>query len=272
MDDDGYVISGPARIGGLHALWRRRSLLFSLTLREAQIRYRQAFLGALWALAQPLVLMVVTTLVFHRFLGVEVEGVPYPLFAFPALVVWTYVHTAVTSSVGSLVTNADLVRKIWFPREGLPLAAILAILPDLAVGLFVWLILILLAGLPLPATLLLAPLLLGILIAFTVACALFGSAVNVFFRDVKHGLPFLLQVVFFATPIVYPLRSVPPPWRALLVLNPLTSVVEGLRAIGLEGRLPDLAVTATGAAIALVLCALAYRVFLHAERRFADVV
>ena len=244
----------------------------SLALKEIQVRYRQALLGAAWALLQPVALMVVTTLVFNRMLAVSSGRVPYPLFVFAALVPWTTFHTAVTGAVPSLVSNADLVRKIWFPREALPLGHVLAVLLDLAIGLGLLIVLAVADG-RLPSFAWLAlPLLIGILLAVTAAVALLFSAINVYFRDVKHALPLLLQVVFFATPIVYPLAQVPDAWRGAFAFNPLTAVVEGVRATILEGRAPDVALTATGAAVALAFLAVSWFVFRRAERRFADVV
>ncbi len=272
MQDAGYVITEHTRPGGPASLWRHRGLLASLALKEIQVRYRQAILGIAWALLQPVALMLVTTLVFHRMLAVSSGDVPYPLFVFAALVPWTYFHTSVTGAVPSLVTNADLVRRIWFPREALPLGHVAAVLLDLAVGLLLLGVLAVAYGVPpSPAWLWLPPLLV-VLVVTTAAVALLFSAVNVYFRDVKHALPLLLQVVFFATPIVYPLSAVPDAWRPAFAFNPLTAVVEGVRRATLEGRAPEVAVTAPGSAVALLLLAVSWLVFRRAERRFADVV
>jgi len=272
VQDAGYVITERMRPGGPGSLWRHRGLLASLALKEIQVRYRQALLGVAWALLQPVALMLVTTFVFHRMLDVSSGRTPYPIFAFAALVPWTYFHTAVTGAVPSLVSNADLVRKIWFPREALPLSHVLAVLLDLGVGLVLFLVLALASGARPTVAWLTIPGLLLVLVATTAAVALLFSAINVYFRDVKHALPLLLQVVFFATPIVYPLSSVPDAWRGAFALNPLTAVVAGMRRTVLDGRMPDGALTGTGAAVALVLLTLAWLVFRRAERRFADVV
>lgn len=272
MQDAGYVITTRSRPGGPGSLWRHRDLLLSLTLKEIQVRYRQALLGVGWAILQPLALMVVTTLVFHRMLAVSSGATPYWLFVFAGLLPWTTFHTAVSGAVPSLVSNADLVRKIWFPREALPLAHVLATLLDLGSG-FVLLVVLAFADGATPSIAWLAlPLLLLVLVATSAAVALLFSAVNVYFRDVKHALPLLLQVLFFATPIVYPLTSVPDAWRPAFALNPLTAVVDGVRRIVLEGRWPDALLTGTGGVVALLLLALAWLVFRRAERRFADVV
>lgn len=272
MRDAGYVITPASRPGGPLALLGHRGLLGSLAIKEIQVRYRQALLGVVWAVLQPAALMLVTTLVFHRMLAVSTGQTPYPLFVFTALVPWTCFHTAVTGAVPSLVTNADLVRKIWFPREALPLAHVAAVLLDFAIGLVLLLILALAYGVAPSWTWFAALPLVLLLVVTTAAVALLFSAVNVFFRDVKHALPLLLQVVFFATPIVYPLESVPEGWRGVLALNPLTAVVDGMRRTLLHGELPAPALTATGSLVALLLLALAGFVFRRAEGRFADVV
>lgn len=269
----GYtVVAGASTAGRWHSLWRFRGLLWSFMLREVQVRYRQAALGFLWALLQPAALALVTTLVFHEALHVDVGTVPYGIFVYTGLLAWTYFHTAVTGAVPSLVNNAGLVRKIWFPREALPLATVLAVGLDLACGLGLWLVLLVLYGFPLQLTLLWVLPLLGILLAFTAACALAGAAINVRFRDVKHALPLLLQVLFFATPIVYPASALPDGWRRLFDLNPLSSVVTGLRDIALHGHAPDPARTLLGALGAGVFLALAWLLFLRSERRFADII
>jgi ABC-type polysaccharide/polyol phosphate export permease len=270
---DAVQVITPTRSGhALAELWGHRGLLWSLTLREIQVRYRQAWLGVAWAIVQPVALMAVTTLLFHRLLRVDTGEVPYALFAFTALVPWTFFHTAVTTAVPSLVNNASLVKKIWFPREAIPLAAVGAAVLDLLAGLLLWFVLLAVAGPGLTVHLLWTVPLVLILLAFATAVALFGAATNVHFRDVKHALPLLLQLLFFATPIVYPLTRVPEGWRPLFLLNPLTGVVEGMRAAAFEHRAPEATMTWIAAAVAFVLLGISYAFFLRAGRRFADVV
>ena len=270
---NGYILEAGVRDRGrLRELWRRRGLLWSFTLRELQVRYRQAALGCAWAVLQPLALTVITTLVFHVVLDVDVGGHPYPVFVYTGLLAWSFFHGAVTGAVPTLVNNAGLLRKIWFPRETLPLATVLAVGLDLLVALATWLILLVAFGEPLRPTLLWTLPLLAILIAFTTACALFGAAVNVRFRDVKHALPLLLQVLFFATPIVYPLAAVPASWHPWLAMNPLVGVVTGLRAAALDGVAPDPMITSISASMAALLLLAAWWHFSRVERRFADIV
>ena len=268
-----YVVEGGVRESGrLRALWRRRGLLWSFTLRELQVRYRQAALGFGWALLQPAALTVVTTLVFHTFLRIDVGGFPYPVFAFTGLVAWSFFHTAVSGAVPTLVHNAGLVRKIWFPRETLPLATVLAVGLDLLAGLGCWLLVLVVFDVPLTWHLLWAAPLLLILLAFTTACALLGASVNVRFRDVKHALPLLLQVLFFATPIVYPFDLVPAGWRTVAALNPLAAVVVGLRDAALHQHAPQVQTTLVGSGVAVLLLVVSYVHFTRADQRFADIV
>ncbi len=273
MDDDAVtVIPARGRLAPLREAWGHRGVFRSLALREVAVRYRQAWLGAGWALVQPLALMAVATLVFHRFLGVGGRGPSYALFAYTGLFAWTFFHTAVSAAVPTFVQNASLVRKIWFPREALVVGAIAAAALDLAAGAVLWVVLVAASGGHVVAALVSLLPAVGALVVAATGPALLGAAVNVYYRDVKHALPLLLQVVFFATPIVYPLDVVPAPWRDVLAFNPLTGVVEGLRAAALDGRGPAAAVWIPGAATSLAFLLLAYAVFVRAGRRFADAV
>ncbi len=270
---EGYtVVAGVRTPGRWASLWRFRGLLGSFMLRELQVRYRQAALGFLWALLQPVALALITTLVFHEALHISVGDLPYGLFVYTGLLAWTYFHAAVTGAVPTLVNNAGLIRKIWFPREALPLATVLAVGLDLGFGTLLWLALLAFYGFGFSFLLLWAVPLLAILVAVTAAVALAGAAINVRFRDVKYALPLLLQVLFFATPIVYPASAVPARWRPVLDLNPLSCVVTGMREIGLHGAAPDPARTLLGALGALVFLVLAWLLFLRSERRFADII
>jgi lipopolysaccharide transport system permease protein len=247
-------------------------VLGSLALRDLHVRYRHPTIGVLWAVLQPLALAVATTLVFHRALDVPSDRVPYLTFVFAGLFAWTYFHGAVHAAVPSLVNDANLVRKIWFPREAIPLAPVLAGLLDLAACGVALAILAMLSDVSVGWTALWALPLVVCLVAWTAACALAGAAVNVHFRDVKHAVPLLLQLLFFATPVLYPLSALPPAWRPWALANPMTGIVEGLRASLLHGRAPpsDALLTAFGvSAVALVA---SYALYKSADRRFADVV
>lgn len=267
----GYTIeAGRLPAGRCRALWEARGVLLALAEREVKVRYRQATLGVLWALAQPAALAAVSTAVLHRWLGVGVAVGDYPRFAFAGLVAFTFFQAGLTAAVPSLVQNAGLLRRIWFPREALPLASLGGAGVDLALGCGLatgWAVL---AGDGPGAALLWALPALLVLLVFTSACALLGAAWNVRHRDVKHALPLVLQLLFFATPVVWPAQSAPPAWRPWLDLNPLSGVCAGLRAAWLPGASPAPDALLPGAAVALGALLLSSFAFGRLERRFAD--
>jgi ABC-type polysaccharide/polyol phosphate export permease len=256
----------------LRELWRFRGVLGALALRDVHVKYRHPTIGALWAVLQPLALAVATTLVFHHALDVPADGAPYPAFVFAGLVAWTYFHGAVHAAVPSLVNDANLVRKTWFPREAIPLAPVVAGLLDLGACFAALLAGAALAGVPPGWNLLWALPVVACLVAWTSACALAGAAVNVHFRDVKHAVPLLLQLLFFATPVVYPLSALSPSWRPWALANPMAGIVEGLRAAVLHDRAPPADALAASAVVSAVALVLSYAAYKAADRRFADVV
>jgi lipopolysaccharide transport system permease protein len=224
------------------------------------------------AVAHPTALMLVFTAVFSRLVGVRSDGHPYPLFAFAALLPWTFLSTSTTLAMRSLVDNVELVTKVWFPRETLPTAAVLASLFDLLVafGLLV-LLMIGYGALPGWSVLWIVPLAL-VQLALTLGVALFVSAVNVRYRDVKYIVPLGLQVWLYLSPVIYSARAVPEAWRALYGINPMVGLIQGYRAVLLEGAAPpagDLATSAVGALLAL---ALGWLYFRRVEAHFADVI
>jgi lipopolysaccharide transport system permease protein len=256
----------------LAELWEYRELLYFLTWRDIKVRYKQTVLGAAWAVIQPFFMMVVFTIFFGRLARLPSDGFPYPVFAFSALVAWTYFATALTQSANSLVDNARLITRVYFPRLLVPLAAVLAGLVDLAIALVV------LTGLLLfyrvsPTRNMLALPFLALLAALTaLAAGLWLSALNVKYRDVRYTIPFLIQFWLFATPVAYSSSLVPERWRALFGLNPMTGVVEGFRW-ALLGESPAFA-----AALPLSVLVVAVTLvgglyfFRRTEKGFADVV
>jgi lipopolysaccharide transport system permease protein len=264
---------GTAPWAGFAELWRSRELLFHLAARDVKARYKQTVLGAAWAVLQPLLLMAIFSVVFGRLagLGRTTDGVPYPLYVFAGLLPWTFFSTAVSSSSASLVTNANLVKKVYFPRLALPLASLGAPLVDLAIALGVLALIGLTYGGRPSASLLLAPLfLLGtVLAAAGVGCLL--GALTVTYRDFRHVVPFLLQFWLFATPVIYPVRLAPESWRPFFALNPMAGMVDGFRAAVLD-RPPDVLNTLISAGVALTLLLAGTWVFHRVERGFADVI
>jgi lipopolysaccharide transport system permease protein len=257
---------------GVAELWEYRDLLWFLMRRDIQLRYRQTLLGVTWAVLQPAATMTIFTIFFGRLAKMPSDGVPYPLFALCALVPWQLFAYALSESSNSLVTNQNLVTKIYFPRLVIPLAAVLAGLVDCCVAFGLLLLMMLYYGLLPTLAVLILPAFVLLAITTALGVGLWLAALNVQFRDVRYTLPFLTQFWFFATPIAYPSSLVSERWQPLLGLNPMAGVVEGFRWAMLgTGRPPSLLLLVSG----LVSAALLYGGMLYfqrMERTFADVV
>jgi homopolymeric O-antigen transport system permease protein len=253
-------------------VYRYRDLFAFLVWRDIKVRYRQTLLGGTWAVIQPLVAMVVFTVVFHRLAGVGSDGTPYPLFAFAGLAPWTFFSTAVTQSSNSLVGNQQLVSKIYFPRFFIPLASVCALLLDLVFSLGLLLVLMVYYHWHAPLSgLLFLPVFMVAAFLAAGGMGLILSALNVSFRDVKYAVPFLIQMGIFVTPVIYPIRYVPEKWRFLLGLNPMAGVVLGFRHALLGSHAPA-DVVAMSLLVSLVLFTIGLLSFRRMERRFADVI
>ncbi len=232
----------------LAELWEYRELVYFLTWRDINVRYKQTVLGAAWAVIQPLGMMVVFTLFFGRLVGVPSDGLPYPIFAFSALLPWQLFSRALTDSSTSLVANGSLITKVYFPRVLIPLSAVLSSLVDFAVAFVLLLGMMVFYGIVPTLAVALLPLFILLSLITALAVGFWLSALNAQYRDVRYMLPFLTQFWLFATPVVYPASLVPEQWRLLYGLNPMTGVVEGFRWALLGGTgAPDtmLAVSAT---------------------------
>lgn len=256
----------------LGELVQHAHLILTFARRDIRVRYKQTALGVAWAVLQPLSLMVVFTMVFSKFARMPSDGLPYPLFSYSGLIFWAFFATCVSQGTVSMVANAALVRRIYFPRETLLLAVLLSAAFDLGIAGTIFAGMMAHYGLAVtPAALWVLPLLL-VQVLFTFAIISFTSTLHVHFRDIGYALPFLLQVWLFATPVAYPLDVVPARLRPLFLLNPMASIVDGYRRVLLHGNVPDLRPLALGCAASLVLAAAAYALFKRAERTFADVI
>ena len=254
-------------------LYRFRGLLWSWTLRDIKIKYQQTVLGIGWAVLQPLVMMVVLSVLFSHFYRLPSDGIPYPIFSYSALLPWTFFATSLTLASTSLVSNVSLLTKVYFPREILPLASILSSLVDFMIASVIFVGMMLYYGVELTPRVALVPALLAIQIVLTAGLSLFVAGLCVFYRDVKYALPFGLQLWMFVTPVVYPLSLVPDNYRTLyLCLNPMAGVVEGYRRLILWHAVPDLAPLYISAALSLALFFAAYALFKRWEEDFADVI
>ncbi len=272
--NDGAVQSAPisAIPQYLHLLAQHRDLLLIWAGREVKVRYKQSILGGLWAILQPLSQMIIFTVVFSLFIRAPSDDLPYPVFSYLTLLFWTFLANSINFGVPSLVNNMNLVTKIYFPREILPISAILAGLVDLGVAALVFVGLLIAYRIPFHPTVLWVPVLLAVQIGLTLAITLFASAVNVFFRDVRFIVPLGLQLWMYASPVIYSISLIPDRYRALYMLNPMAAILDGYRRAILMGQAPDLAALGVGSVASGILLALAYLFFKHVEWQFADIV
>jgi lipopolysaccharide transport system permease protein len=256
----------------LGAVWRFRELLQVLVMRDLQVLYKQALLGAGWAILQPLFAVIIFSIIFGYIVRMPSEGVPYPLFAFAGVLPWTYFAEAVRRSGVGLVTDAELVRKIYFPRLIMPLANVVSPLVDFCIAFVVLLIVMAFYGIAPNVKMLVIPLLMIVAALLALSIGLWLAPINVRFRDIKHTLPFMIQIWMYASPIVYPLSMVPEQWRVLYSLNPMVGVIEGFRwAVFGQGE-PNFIALGMSAIIIVLLMAGGLIFFRRMERTFADVI
>jgi lipopolysaccharide transport system permease protein len=256
----------------LGELWNYRELLYFLVWRDVKVRYKQTALGAAWAILQPFMTMVVFSVFFGRLAKIPSDGVPYPVFAFTALLPWQLFAYALAESSNSLVASQNLITKVYFPRLVIPIAGVLAGLVDFAIAFVVLLGLMWYFGIVPTAAVALLPLFVLLAIMTALAVGLWLSALNVKYRDVRYTIPFLTQFWMFVTPVAYPSSLVPERWRALFGLNPMAGVVEGFRwaLLGKAHSPGPLLIVSIAAVVALLIGGLMY--FRRTEATFADIV
>jgi lipopolysaccharide transport system permease protein len=253
-------------------LAKARELLFTWTLRDFKVRYSQSILGAAWAILQPFALMIIFSVVFSVFIKVPTDGIPYPIFAYTALLPWTLFANSLTFSIPSLVSNMSLVSKIYFPREILPLSSIMVCFVDFVIASSIFVLMWLFYQIPIGPTILLAPLALIIQVILTFGISLLASAINVFYRDVRFVVPLALQIWMYMSPIIYPVNLVPEKFRPFYFLNPMAAVVDTYRRTLLFNQMPDWPYLGLAALLSALLAIVAYRYFKRAEREFADLI
>ncbi|HEY0083302.1 MAG TPA: ABC transporter permease [Pyrinomonadaceae bacterium] len=252
-------------------LWSYRELLYFLTWRDIKVRYKQTALGAAWAIIQPLATMLLFTLVFNRLAGLDTGSIPYPLFAYTGLLIWTFFSNAVTNSTNSLINNTNLITKVYFPRAFIPAAAAAAGLVDLAIAGLILAGLVVYYGIAPSWGLALVPVFLLLSVLLSLAVGMLISALTVKYRDLRHALPFLLQFWMFASPVIYPAERVPGGWRHVIALNPLTGIIEGFRAALFGGEFNPTA-TLLAVVMTLLMLAVSYYLFRRIEETFADII
>jgi len=256
----------------LSKVWEYRELLYFLTWRDIKVRYKQTVLGVAWAIIQPFFTMAVFSIFFGRLAKIPSDGVPYPLFSYAALVPWTFFAHGLSQSSDSLVASANLLKKVYFPRLIIPIAAIFSSVVDFVLAFIVLLVMMLFYGIMPTVNVLWLPYFLLLALTTSLGVGLWLSAMNVQFRDVRYTVPFLTQFWLFATPIAYPSSLLSEPWRTLYGINPMVGVVESFRwaLLGAATAPGPIVLVSSLASLALLVSGLFY--FRRMEKTFADVV
>jgi lipopolysaccharide transport system permease protein len=256
----------------LGELWEYRELIYFLIWRDIKVRYKQTAIGAAWVIVQPLLTMLIFTIIFGKLIRVPSEGLPYSVFVYTALVPWSYFSEAVSRGGVSLVANTNLVSKVYFPRLVVPISAVVTPVIDFVLSFFILLGLITWFNIRPTWAIVTLPVFLLFTMVTALSVSLWFSAANVRYRDVGYTIPFLVQVWMFASPIVYPISIIPGKWRLLYSLNPLVGVVEGFRWALLGKESPNFWAMGISAASLILLLAGGTIYFKRMERSFADVI
>ncbi len=256
----------------LRVLWEYRELLYFFAWRDLKVRYKQTAIGVAWAVLQPFLTMVVFSVFFGGLAKMPSDGIPYAIFAYAALVPWTYFAGALANAGSSVVSHEHMVTKVYFPRLVLPLSAVLSGLVDLSIAFVVLVALMFYFGMAPTAAMLALPGFVLLAMATAVGAGLWLSALNVEYRDIRYAIPFLLQIWMFATPIVYPSSVVPEAWRVMYGLNPMAGVVDGFRWALLGAAQPSVPLLAASVAMVALLLISGLYYFRRMESGFADVV
>jgi len=250
-----------------------RELLWRWVVRNIKVRYKQSLLGVSWAILQPLSTTVLFTLIFSYFLQVDTEGAPYPIFYYSALLPWTFFASAINFGAQSLVSNLSLVTKIYFPKEILPISAVLASFVDFVVASVIYVVMIIIYRVSVGPTLILLPVLLIVQILLTIGVALLASALNVFYRDIRFVVPLGIQLWMYLTPIIYPVSRVPERFRALyMTINPMAGLIDSYRRIVVASKWPHYPYLLSSTVISVAIFLLGYWYFKRAEPIFADII
>jgi len=257
---------------GVRQLIFKKDLIWAWSFRIIRARYQQSILGGLWAIIQPASSVVIFSIIFTFFIPVNTGGIPYIIFSYVAMVPWTLFSSSITEMVDSLVSNMNLVTKIYFPREVLPISTLIARLLDFTIAFSVIILLIVYFKVPIFIFgWFLLPVVLIIQLALSLGIGLIGGALNVFYRDIKHIFALSLQIWFYASPIIYPVSSVPERFRSIYYLNPMVGVIEAYRVVILQQKMPDSSLILS-ASIAAVTLLVGYWFFKRVEFQIADVV
>ncbi len=273
FEDAKFVIDARDAALGLHLreLWNYRELLYFLTWRDIKLRYKQTALGAAWVIIQPLFTMLLFTLFFGKLARMPSDNVPYPLFAYAGLVPWTFFSNAITNSGQSLVGNSTLISKVYFPRIYIPAGAVAAGLLDFAIASVLLLPMLIYYDVTITWRIFLLPVFALMATMLALGAGMWLAALNVRYRDVRYAIPFLVQLWLFASPVIYPASIVPPKWKWLLAVNPLTGVIEGFRA-SILGKEFDVSTISSSVIVTSLILIFSFFAFRRVEDSFADVV
>ncbi len=253
-------------------LWQYKELLIALSEKEIKIRYKQTILGFGWAILQPAALTLIFSLVFGVFLQINSSEVAYPIFAYSALLPWTFFTNAVNFGSMTVVSNGNLVTKVYFPREIMPLSSVAAAIFDFFMATLIFLIMMYFYDTPLTIYLLYLFLILPCLVLLTTGFCFFFAAVNVLFRDVRFVLPILLQMLLYVTPIIYSINQIPEKYRIYILLNPLSGLIESFRDVTVLGVAPNAQLLGYSCILSLIIFFGGYFYFKKKETVFADVI
>lgn len=256
----------------LNEIWRFRELLFALTSREVKIRYKQTILGAAWAILQPAALAAIFTIVFSFFLKIDTGSTPYPIFAYTALLPWTFFSTAISFGSLSVVNNANLVTKVYFPREILPFASIGAAFFDFIVAWLVMIPFLIYFDISVGVNLIYLLIIVPAIFVLSVGISLILTTLNVMYRDIKFVVPLVLQIWLYITPIIYSKNQIPPKFQFIYLLNPLAPLVENFRKVLVSNTSPHFDELLVAVCLSVVVFIVGYWFFKFKEKVFADVI
>lgn len=252
-------------------IWLYRDLLYFLTWRDVKVRYKQAAMGAAWAVLQPVGMMLIFAIFFGAFVGVPTDGMPHTLFFYCGLMPWMFFANALSTGSVSLLGSSNLITKVYFPRLIVPIAAVAALLIDLLITCLILISLALYYGFVWSWNLVMFPLMIILTVLLSLSFSVWLSGLTVKYRDIRHALPFVLQLWMFLTPIIYPLSVVPEEWRVAMYANPMTGIVEAMRA-SLRGQPFNWTAITFSVVIAVLMLPISIRVFQRVQNSFADII
>ncbi len=256
----------------LKELYKFRELLMAFTLREIKVRYKQTILGASWAILQPVALTLIFTIVFGVFLKVKSGTIPYPIFAYSALLPWTFFSTSITFGSLSIVNNGNLISRIYFPREAMPIASMGAALFDFLIASIIFILMMFFYHVKISENILLLAVIIPTIVVFTLGISLILSALNVIFRDIKFIVPLGLQVWLYISPVIYSLNQVPDNIRKFYIINPMAVLLQSFRDVTVAGSAPNIKELFLAIVISISTLIVGYIFFKHKEKIFADVI